>query len=116
MKSKIIGTSLVVLLIGIVLVIGCIGGKTPPKEAPAPTPENYTTPPPESEEPIVALKTCTELNGDVCEVGEECLGEWLDASDTFSCCSTTCNSTLGEELEIETFDLTPENEDLGDLT
>lgn len=54
----------------------------------------------------------------MCEVGEECPGEWLDASDTFSCCSEPCKSTISDEeiLTIEPFELDPENEVLGDVT
>jgi len=61
--------------------------------------------------------TCGSLGGDVCEAGEECTGEWLDASDTFSCCSKKCEYEGDEEiLTIEPFETIPENEELGELT
>lgn len=63
------------------------------------------------------LKTCAELNGYECDVGEDCEGEWLDASDSFRCCSCECESSVNEEdlLTIDLFEESPENEDLGDI-
>ena len=61
-------------------------------------------------------KTCAELSGYTCDVGEECEAAWLNASDTFSCCSQSCQSDIGGNIiNIDAFELAPENEDLGDL-
>jgi len=64
-----------------------------------------------------SLKTCAELNGFICGIGENCDEEWLDAYDTFYCCSCECGSASdGEEiLDIELFDETPEDEDFGEV-
>jgi len=35
--------------------------------------------------------TCSQLEGDICRSSETCDGDWLDASDTNRCCSTTCS-------------------------
>ena len=60
-------------------------------------------------------KTCAELGGYTCDVGEECEGVWLDVADTFSCCSQSCKSSVGGDvINIDAFELAPENEDLGD--
>jgi len=59
------------------------------------------------------LKTCEELNGYLCEVGEECSGEWLEASDTFSCCNCSCGAQE-ELLTIDPFESGVENEEVGD--
>ena len=59
------------------------------------------------------LKTCEELNGYLCEVGEECSGEWLEASDTFRCCNCSCG-VQEELLTIDPFELDVENEEVGD--
>jgi hypothetical protein len=104
-KQKLLTFGLIaILVICIVLISGCVKEKsetlTPtPTPSVTPTPTATLTPAPAS------LKTCTELNGYVCEVGEECQGEWLDASDTFSCCSEKCKSSISEEelLTIEDF-------------
>ena len=59
------------------------------------------------------LKTCEELNGYLCEVGEECSGEWLEASDSFRCCNCSCG-VQEELLTIDPFELDVENEEVGD--
>ena len=61
------------------------------------------------------LKTCAELNGFECEVWEECDGDWLNASDSFRCCSSECGSDSDDFLTIDLFEETPENEELGDI-
>jgi hypothetical protein len=117
-KQKLLTFGLMaILVICIVLISGCVKEKsetlTPtPTPSVTPTPTATLTPAPAS------FKTCTELNGYVCEVGEECQGEWLDASDTFSCCSEKCKSSISEEelLTIDLFEVNPENEELGDVT
>ena len=67
-----------------------------------------------SPEEVAAMKTCEELGGYICEEGVTCSGEWLDASDTFRCCSCDCSMSQDEPLTIEPFEPAPENEDLGD--
>jgi len=64
-----------------------------------------------------SLKTCAELNGFICGIGENCDEEWLDAYDTFYCCSCECGSSGdGEEiLDIGLFEETPENDDFGEV-
>lgn len=67
---------------------------------------------------LVDLETCAELNGYICNESEECNGSWLDAVDSFRCCSCEC-SLAGSEDEIllpDIFDETPENEDLGGVS
>lgn len=59
-------------------------------------------------------KTCVQLNGYECGGDQGCEGSWLDASDSFSCCSVACEG--GEVLDIEPFEPMPENEDLGDVS
>lgn len=36
--------------------------------------------------------SCAAQDGDVCSMGEECDGYWIEAADTFSCCSRPCVS------------------------
>lgn len=95
------------------MLVGCTKKENPPPELPTPNPPqpNQTEPPKQPE--ITTPETCDELDGFECKIDEDCPGEWLDASDTFSCCSVECNST---KLEIPPFEPTPEDEDLGDLT
>ena len=61
------------------------------------------------------LKTCAELGGYECDASETCPENWVDASDSFRCCSCDCESDIDEAefLEIDLFDETPENEDFG---
>ncbi|RZN36907.1 MAG: hypothetical protein EFT35_07425 [Methanophagales archaeon ANME-1-THS] len=111
-KHQLLAGLLALSVLCIVLTSGCVQEKgatpTPPPSAP----------PTLSTSVAGGLKTCTELNGYVCEVGDECPGEWLDASDTFSCCSKPCTSSIREAgvLTIEPFEPNPENEELGDVT
>lgn len=58
------------------------------------------------------LSTCVELGGNICTVGIECTGEWLEATDTFDCCSVECG---GEIITIDPFETNEEIEDLGGL-
>jgi PKD repeat protein len=43
-------------------------------------------------------KTCSELNGDICTSQQICPGNWLPASDTERCCSTSCTSSSQEDI------------------
>lgn len=85
------------------LLIGCVEGPETPPEPSPPTPEP----------PAEPVESCAELGGYECGLAEECSGEWLEAADSFSCCSVEC--TL-DEYAIDPFESTPEDEDLGDLT
>ncbi|MBI4020218.1 MAG: hypothetical protein HY367_02715 [Candidatus Aenigmarchaeota archaeon] len=91
---------MVVLLMGAVIVSGCSRQGT--------TPDGTTG-------SLTGLKTCWDLNGKVCSTGQECTGNWVEASDTFACCSKACGGAE-EPLTIETFDTTPENADLGEVS
>ncbi len=101
-----------IIIVVIVVLIGAAlidGNKETEEEKPV---EESST------QKITSLKTCAELNGYICGVGDECGGKWLDASDTFSCCSKKCEASAGgEALSIEPFDLeSGESEELGSLT
>jgi hypothetical protein len=121
-KRKLLTGLIAISVICIVLTSGCVkenGSAPSPTATPTSTTASSVTPAP-SAAPITkssGLKTCAELNGYECGMGEECPGEWLDASDTFSCCSEPCTSSTGDEgvLTIEPFELNPENEELGEV-
>jgi hypothetical protein len=91
---------LALVVVGMIFVIGCVRQ------------QNSVTP-----DMTSGLKTCAELNGYECGVGDECQGDWLDASDTFSCCSELCESCIDEEdlLTIDLFEEITEDEDLGEI-
>ena len=118
-KRKLLTGLIAISVICIVLSSGCVKekGATP---TPTSTPAPSVTPAPTATSTSASgsLKTCAELNGYECGMGEECPGEWLDASDTFSCCSEPCTSSTSDEgiVTIEPFELNPENEELGELT
>ena len=126
-KRKLLVELIAISAICIVLASGCVKEEgTAPSSTPTSTPTSTTTTAPSvtstpSTTPITesgGLKTCAELNGYECEMGEDCSGEWLDASDTFSCCSEPCTSSTGDDgiVTIEPFELNPENEELGGVT
>jgi hypothetical protein len=115
-KHKLLAGLLALSVICVALTSGCVKEEGP---RPTPTSTPSATPTPTITTSVAGkLKTCAELNGSVCEVGEECQGEWLDASDTFSCCSKPCISGISEAgiLTINPFEPEPENEELGDIT
>lgn len=62
---------------------------------------------------ISLMKNCDEVGGDVCEIGEECPGEWLTVSDSLYCCSKTC--ILEQPLEVLPFDLEIEPVEIGEI-
>ena len=66
---------------------------------------------------LTGLKTCAELNGYVCNENQDCNGTWVNASDTFRCCSCECQSLVNESaiLMIDTFDENLMNDSLGDI-
>lgn len=93
-------------------VINCPKDCEPSVAIPPEEPTEAIKPPSES----FVSKTCAELNGYICDMGEDCRGKWLDeAVDTFSCCSQSCKASVNDIIDIDTFELTPENEDLGDI-
>jgi predicted small secreted protein len=51
--------------------------------------------------------TCSQLGGDRCSDDEDCAGSWLDAADSFSCCSRPCSGTGGTVLTIVPFEPLP---------
>jgi hypothetical protein len=59
----------------------------------------------------VTHKTCTQLGGDICAATGNCPGSWLDAADSFSCCSLPCTGMAGEVLAIEPFEPLPADEE-----
>ena len=116
-KRKLLTGLIALSLICIALTSGCVNEKrTTP--SPSSTPALTPTPAPSVTPASDGLQSCTELNGFECGMGEDCPGEWLDASDTFSCCSEPCTSSTGAEgvLTIEPFEPNPENEELGEVT
>lgn len=52
-------------------------------------------------------RTCVQQGGTVVRPGEMCDGTWLDATDTFSCCSQTPASAIDRNatITVEPFDL-----------
>ena len=56
------------------------------------------------------IQTCAYQGGFICGQDQTCPGEWLNASDTESCCSQTCTSYLWEDLNqdgsVDALDLT----------
>ena len=64
----------------------------------------------ENSNTVSDFKTCSELGGEICTAGIECSGKWLDASDSYECCSVTCGSDI---LTIDPFDINEDNDDLG---
>ena len=130
-RDKILTLGILIMLIsGVILLSGCAGRRSIEKttttvEIPKKTEttvekstttimttETTTT----VEEKKGTMKTCSQLNGFKCSTGDECPGKWLDASDTFSCCSVKCKSPTGKEiLTIGDLDFGHENEDLGDV-
>lgn len=63
-------------------------------------------------------KTCIQLGGDSCITGEDCSGSWLDARDSFSCCSIPCSGTggAGSVITLEPFEPSPTMDDLVDIS
>lgn len=105
-KQKLLVLGLTTILLAAVICLsGCVGEKPQPSQATTTQPQQET------------LETCAQLNGRICDVGDDCTGEWLKASDSFTCCSKECESPAeGTEKEvIKPFETTPENKDLGEL-
>jgi len=66
---------------------------------------------------LTGWKTCAELNGYVCNDSQECNGTWVNASDTFRCCSCECEDLVNEStiLMTDTFDENSMNDSLEDI-
>ena len=101
MKKKIIIVCVTMLVLTAILLGGCTNRNTTNQQAGV----------------LSGLKTCAELNGYLCNESEECNGTWFDAVDSFRCCSCECSLAINEAdlLLTESFDETPENEDLGEV-
>jgi len=72
----------------------------------------------ETAEKIITVKiyeNCSSLNGTTCNSTAVCGGNWLDASDSLSCCSSNCSVQTSKVISIELFELNPEEKDLGDI-
>lgn len=71
----------------------------------------------ETVEEVNAIKTydiCAGLNGTECAYDQKCSGDWLDASDSFTCCSSECEAENQTTDQIEAFEPIAE-EDLGEI-
>lgn len=64
----------------------------------------------------VTHKTCTHLGGDICDATGDCPGSWLNAADSFSCCSRPCTGMADETLTIEPFEPLPADEEQGPIS
>ncbi len=91
---------IVLIFIGIVAVTASYSGCL--KKSPGPTAE-------------VSTGTCAQLGGYICNETQDCNGTWLDANDTFRCCSCECGQLTYESLVPDTFD-EPTDDALEDIT
>jgi hypothetical protein len=99
MRSAARAGAAILILLCLVMAAGCSGrSEGPGAPAQEPTEPRPTTKIPVTPEPsplptpgdgggLFAEQTCTEQGGTVVVAGQDCTGEWLGASDTFSCCS-----------------------------
>jgi hypothetical protein len=60
---------------------------------------------------VVTGRTCSQLGGDICPATGNCPGSWMEAVDSFSCCSQSCTGMAGEVLTIEPFEPLPADEE-----
>lgn len=103
------------LLISSLFIAGCVRDRGDHGEEQTPVPTVMVTKTPgttatPAQSPVPAVpapsgKTCAALGGDTCTVGEDCTGSWLNAQDSFSCCSGTCSGAGagGAVITIEPF-------------
>lgn len=92
------------LLISSLFIAGCMRDRAG-RDAPGPAPDRSLSPPAgQASAPASATappvtgfvgRTCASLGGDICTAGEECTGSWLNAQDSFSCCSRVCTGSAG---------------------
>ncbi|HLC64740.1 MAG TPA: hypothetical protein VJI46_01295 [Candidatus Nanoarchaeia archaeon] len=101
---------LVLALISLVILVGCAKKSV---EIQKPAAENPVIAEKPISEPAVQLPSCSSVGGDVCGAGESCIGELLEASDSFSCCSQQC--TAREQKSFSTFDFGQENPAVGSI-
>ncbi|MFH1751370.1 MAG: hypothetical protein ABH821_00295 [archaeon] len=116
--KKVFVLGLLFLILIIVSFSGCTEKEVQTQENQQPGNQGLKTNP--ETQPIEVqgnFKTCSELNGFECVLGQECSLSYLNASDSFSCCKSECvkDSDLNI-LTIEPFEVNPENEELGELT
>jgi len=110
---------LALILVGAILACGCARerrGETSPPAPPAlrtpPRPAQPTVTP-----AVPGAGTCSALGGSTCSPGTDCPGTWLDASDSFSCCSQSCTGAGGSAaVTIEPYQTEATNTGLGDIT
>jgi hypothetical protein len=106
-RTRLLSLVCVGLLISSLVVAGCIRDRADRGAATA-VPPQLTTPVAAAQSPVTAApaasqeasrsttaKTCAALGGDTCSPGEDCTGSWLNAQDSFSCCSVTCAGPSG---------------------
>jgi predicted small secreted protein len=106
----------VILLVSSLCVAGCVqdqAGRGAMNATPGETPV-ITIPPSSPATPVpvhtvqeTGARTCSQSGGDLCSDDEDCSGSWLDAADSFSCCSRPCSGTAGAVLTIEPFQPLP---------
>ncbi|MBI4439736.1 hypothetical protein HY638_02080 [Candidatus Woesearchaeota archaeon] len=98
--------ALIILLAALILVAGCAKKAAQDKSVV----DSGNAPEIKQVEPG---KTCSSLGGDICSAGENCGGEFLESSDSFSCCSESC--VAREQKSFSTFDFGQENQALGSV-
>ncbi len=84
----------IIILVLCILAAGCTSApvaKPVPTSQPTPYMTKAVTPVPVPQVTVSddGSKTCTELKGTPVVPGQVCPGSWLNASDSFSCCSKT---------------------------
>jgi hypothetical protein len=117
------------LLVAVCIAVGCTGKQVPEKST-----EPRTTPatPGITQSPIITqfpemtlnaatllVATCNQQNGDIVKVGQSCTGNYIPASDSFSCCSKKPISARVKNITIslDPFDFSiPMNDTLGNIT
>ncbi|HUK92958.1 MAG TPA: hypothetical protein VLU98_02860 [Methanomicrobiales archaeon] len=116
-KTLIIGF-LALILIGAILTAGCARARNGAGPNPASPALSTPTPPvPPANTPAApGSSTCSAEGGSVCDAGTDCPAKWVDATDTFSCCSQACTVPGGSATAtIEPYGTEVTNGDLGDI-
>lgn len=104
------------LLISSLFIAGCVRDRGDHGEEQGSVPTTMVTKTPGttvtlSPSPVSAVssgKTCAALGGDTCTAGEDCSGSWLNAQDTFNCCSKTCSGAGAGAAVITIEPFTPQ--------
>lgn len=58
---------------------------------------------------------CSELNGTSCSLNESCAGDWIDSSDSFTCCSAKCESSNKTAETTSLFEPVADDPELGEV-